>query len=97
MDCAIQIATYGQKQALRVKEELEMQARFTEALLKDLAGIDFPADRIFSQAESGRPKTEVLAMLQDRHPGTEYYFIEDKLGTLEKVGTAQTHLILNAL
>lgn len=62
-----------------------LQARFTEALLRDMAKIPLPADRIFSQAESGRPKTEVLVMLESRHPGTEYHFVEDKFGTLEKV------------
>lgn len=61
------------------------QARFTEALLKDMAKTPFSADRIFSQAESGRPKTEVLQMLQERHPDTMYHFVEDKFGTLEKV------------
>ena len=54
-------------------------------MLKELAKIPLPADRIFSQAESGRPKTEVLTLLQDRHPGTQYHFVEDKYGTLEKV------------
>lgn len=62
-----------------------MQARFTEALLRDMAEVPLPADRIFSQAESGRPKSEVLQMLEQRHPGTDYHFIEDKMGTLEKV------------
>ena len=63
-----------------------LQARFTEALLKDMAKVPIQADRIFSQAESGRPKTEVLRMLEKRHPDMEYHFIEDKFGTLEKVG-----------
>ena len=62
-----------------------LQARFTETLLKDMAKTPFSADRIFSQAESGRPKTEVLRMLQERHPNSMYHFVEDKLGTLEKV------------
>ena len=53
-----------------------------------MAEVPFPADRIFSQAESGRPKTEVLRMLQKRHPETMYHFIEDKFGTLEKVSLA---------
>lgn len=50
-----------------------------------MAKVPFQADRIFSQAESGRPKTEVLRLLEDRHPGTSYHFVEDKVGTLEKV------------
>ena len=68
-----------------------MQARFTEALLKDMAQVPFQADRIFSQAESGRPKTEVLALLQQRHPSAAgLHFVEDKLGTLNKVGPSVT-------
>jgi hypothetical protein len=50
-----------------------------------MAKVPIPAERIFSQAESGRPKTEVLVMLEARHPGTHYHFVEDKFGTLEKV------------
>jgi phosphoglycolate phosphatase-like HAD superfamily hydrolase len=61
------------------------QARFTEALLRSMAGIEFPGDRIFSQTESGRPKGEVLAALGARHPGAALHFVEDKLSTLEKV------------
>ena len=61
------------------------QARFTEALLRDMAKVPLPADCIFSQTVSGQPKSEVLAMLEERHPGTRYHFIEDKMGTLEKV------------
>ena len=68
-----------------------MQARFTETLLKDMAQVPFQADRIFSQAESGRPKTEVLALLQQRHPSAAgLHFVEDKLGTLNKVGPSVT-------
>ena len=62
-----------------------LQARFTEALMKDKAQIDFPADRIFSTAETGQPKSEVLKQLEQKHPGTSYHFVEDKLGTLDKV------------
>mmetsp|Transcript_33386 Transcript_33386/g.79152 ORF Transcript_33386/g.79152 Transcript_33386/m.79152 type:complete len:375 (-) Transcript_33386:163-1287(-) len=62
-----------------------LQARFTEALLRDMAGIPFPSDRIFSQTVSGRPKSEVLAMLMEQHPNAELRFFEDKMGTLEKI------------
>ena len=62
------------------------------ALLKDMAKVPFQADRIFSQAESGRPKTEVLSMLQERHPDTMYHFVEDKFGTLEKVNLKLTDI-----
>jgi phosphoglycolate phosphatase-like HAD superfamily hydrolase len=61
------------------------QARFTEMILERMAFIDFPSDRIFSQTISGKPKTEVLQMLQERHPGTRYHFVEDKYSTLKKV------------
>lgn len=55
-----------------------------------MAKVPLDSDRIFSQTVSGQPKSEVLAMLQERHPGTQYHFIEDKMGTLEKVGTASS-------
>lgn len=61
------------------------QARFTEALMKDKAKVDFSADRIFSTAETGQPKSEVLKQLEQKHPNTSYHFVEDKLGTLDKV------------
>lgn len=62
-----------------------LQARFTEALMRDKAKIDLSTDRIFSTAETGQPKSEVLRQLEQRHPGTSYHFVEDKLGTLNKV------------
>lgn len=61
------------------------QARFTQVLLQNMAGIDFPMESIHSQTMSGRPKSEVLQMLQGRHPGHVYHFVEDKLATLKKV------------
>jgi phosphoglycolate phosphatase-like HAD superfamily hydrolase len=61
------------------------QARFTEALLREKAGIPFPPERIFSQTASGRPKSEVLAALRAAHPGGAAHFVEDKMSTLEKV------------
>ena len=63
------------------------QERFTEALLRDMAHVPLPLDRIFSQTVSGAPKSEVLAKLAARHPGAAYHFVEDKLSTLEKVAT----------
>lgn len=63
------------------------KARFTEAIMKQMAGIAFPSDRIFSQTVSGQPKSEVLEMLAARHPqAAGYLFVEDKMSTLEKVG-----------
>jgi len=66
------------------------QARFTEMILERMAFIDFPGDRIYSQTVSGRPKSEVLQMLQERHPGTRYHFVEDKYSTLKKVEKEST-------
>jgi hypothetical protein len=62
-----------------------LQAHFTELILRQMAGIGFPEDRIFSQTVSGRPKSEVLEMLQGHHPDAPgYHFVEDKLSTLQK-------------
>ncbi len=62
------------------------QVHYTELLMRDMAGIPFPTDRIFSQTVSGRPKGEVLTALSARHPdASSRVFVEDKLGTLEKV------------
>ncbi|KFM28808.1 hypothetical protein F751_6329 [Auxenochlorella protothecoides] len=60
------------------------QARFAEAILHRLAGVDLPPERIFSQAETGAPKSEILHLLEERHPGTQYHFVEDKALTLHK-------------
>ena len=55
-------------------------------ILRQMAGIQFPEDRIFSQTVSGRPKSEVLEQLHARHPDAPgYHFVEDKLSTLLKV------------
>ncbi|EFJ53097.1 hypothetical protein VOLCADRAFT_101579 [Volvox carteri f. nagariensis] len=62
------------------------QAHYTEILMRDMASVPFPADRIFSQTVSGRPKGEVLAALAAQHPDVNAkIFVEDKLSTLEKV------------
>lgn len=74
------------------------QARFTEAILARMAGIRFPPERIFSQTVSGRPKSEVLEDLDQKHGFEECYFVEDKLSTLEKVAKLEQlrhwHLLL---
>jgi hypothetical protein len=62
-----------------------MQERFTKAILQQMAGIEFPLERIFSSTVSGQPKSEVLEMLQGRHDGLVCHFVEDKLSTLQKV------------
>jgi hypothetical protein len=61
-----------------------------------MAKVPLDTDRIFSQTVSGQPKSEVLTMLQERHPSTQYHFIEDKMGTLEKVGVASICSALHA-
>ena len=45
-----------------------------KAILEQKAGIDFPLDRIFSTTVSGQPKSEVLQMLCERHPGAKCNF-----------------------
>lgn len=62
------------------------QAHFTDTLLREMAGVELPMERIFSQTVSGQPKAEVLAMLQERHSDAAgMHFVEDKMGTLDKV------------
>ena len=60
------------------------QARFTEALMHNMAKVPMPSEDIFSTTVSGQPKSEILVDLQRQHPGLTYHFVEDKLGTLEK-------------
>ncbi|KAG0598847.1 hypothetical protein M758_12G105400 [Ceratodon purpureus] len=61
------------------------QARFASALLKELAGVDFPMDRIYGLGSG--PKVEVLKQLQERaeHEGLTLHFVEDRLATLRNV------------
>ena len=68
------------------------QARFALALLREIGRIPFEEDRVFSQTVSGRPKSEVLAMLEQRHDENEtsFHFVEDKLSTLEKVAADES-------
>lgn len=63
------------------------QAHYTEILMRDMAGVPFAPDRIFSQTISGRPKAEVLVQLAAKHGGSvgRKVFVEDKYSTLEKV------------
>ena len=62
-----------------------MQARFTEALMHNMAKVPIASQDIFSTTVSGQPKSEILVDLQRLHPDMTYHFVEDKLGTLEKV------------
>jgi phosphoglycolate phosphatase-like HAD superfamily hydrolase len=65
------------------------QARFTAALLRDMARVDLPEERIHSTTVSGEPKSKVLARLDAALPGAcERIFVEDKHATLEKVRAA---------
>ena len=63
-----------------------MQARFTQAILKKKASIDFPLDRIHSNTESGIPKSDIIIQLRKQHSEcTCSHFVEDKISTLQKV------------
>jgi hypothetical protein len=73
------------KEGVDLTRRCTLQARFTEAILRNMAAITFPTERIFSQTVSGQPKSEVLVKLAAAHAGSKCHFIEDKLSTLEKV------------
>ena len=62
-----------------------LQARFTKALMHNMAKVPIDPQDIFSTTVSGQPKSEILIDLQRQHPNLTYHFVEDKLGTLEKV------------
>ncbi|XP_062189857.1 uncharacterized protein LOC133892885 isoform X2 [Phragmites australis] len=59
--------------------------RFAKALLKELAGIDFPSERIYGLGTG--PKVKVLQQLQQmpQHQGLTLHFVEDRLATLKNV------------
>ncbi|KAL2649328.1 hypothetical protein R1flu_017456 [Riccia fluitans] len=61
------------------------QARFAQLLLKAIAGVEIPPDRIYGLGSG--PKTEVLKKLQGRaeHQGLTLHFVEDRLATLRNV------------
>eukprot|EP00775_Hariotina_reticulata_P011464 gene11464-11610_t len=62
------------------------QAHYTEVLMRDMAGVDFPPDRIHSTTISGEPKASVLKQLALHHADVDAkLFVEDKFGTLNKV------------
>jgi hypothetical protein len=65
---------------------LGLQAHYTSALLSEKAGVVFDDSRIHSTTLTGEPKAAVLARLAEAHPNVDQkIFIEDKMGTLEKV------------
>ncbi|URD79802.1 hypothetical protein MUK42_05440 [Musa troglodytarum] len=61
------------------------QARFADALLRELAGVSLPAERIYGLGTG--PKVEVLKQLQEmpEHQGLSLHFVEDRLATLKNV------------
>lgn len=61
------------------------QGRFADALLRELAGVTIPPERIYGLGTG--PKVEVLKQLQKRpeHQGLNLHFVEDRLATLKNV------------
>ncbi|KAK6920107.1 hypothetical protein RJ641_016011 [Dillenia turbinata] len=61
------------------------QSRFADALLRELAGVTIPPERIFGLGTG--PKVEVLKQLQKKpeHKGLTLHFVEDRLATLKNV------------
>uniref|UniRef100_A0A1D1Y054 Gamma-glutamyl phosphate reductase n=1 Tax=Anthurium amnicola TaxID=1678845 RepID=A0A1D1Y054_9ARAE len=61
------------------------QSRFADVLLRELAGVTIPMDRIYGLGTG--PKVEVLKQLQRRpeHQGLKFHFVEDRLATLKNV------------
>ncbi|KAL9228911.1 hypothetical protein vseg_004441 [Gypsophila vaccaria] len=61
------------------------QSRFADALLRELAGVTIPPERIYGLGSG--PKVEVLKMLQKQpeHQGLTLHFVEDRLATLKNV------------
>ena len=53
--------------------------------MHNMAKVPISPDHIFSTTVSGQPKSDILKDLQQQHPGASCHFVEDKLGTLEKV------------
>ncbi|GMY23682.1 Ribosomal RNA small subunit methyltransferase G [Fagus crenata] len=61
------------------------QSRFADALLRELAGVTIPPERIFGLGTG--PKVEVLKQLQKKpeNHGLRLHFVEDRLATLKYV------------
>ncbi|ONM20537.1 hypothetical protein ZEAMMB73_Zm00001d005170 [Zea mays] len=82
-----QFCSVGNAECLSSTDHLLVvfQSRFAEALLKELAGIDFPSERIYGLGTG--PKVKVLQQLQQmlQHQGLKLHFIEDRLATLKNV------------
>nr|KJB22341.1 hypothetical protein B456_004G042000 [Gossypium raimondii] len=60
-------------------------SRFADALLRELAGVTIPPERIYGLGTG--PKVKVLKQLQLRpeHQGMKLHFVEDRLATLKNV------------
>ncbi|XP_057435666.1 uncharacterized protein LOC130728269 isoform X2 [Lotus japonicus] len=61
------------------------QSRFADAILRELAGVTIPPERIYGLGSG--PKVEVLKQLQKKpeHQGLTLHFVEDRLATLKNV------------
>ncbi|CAA6662602.1 unnamed protein product [Spirodela intermedia] len=61
------------------------QKRFADVLLRELAGVTIPSDKIYGLGTG--PKVEVLKQLQRRPDlqGLRFHFVEDRLATLKNV------------
>ncbi|XP_076948678.1 uncharacterized protein LOC143621030 [Bidens hawaiensis] len=61
------------------------QGRFADALLRELAGVAIPPERMFALGSG--PKVEVLKILQKQpeNQGLALHFVEDRLATLKNV------------
>ncbi|XP_044960047.1 uncharacterized protein LOC123411172 isoform X2 [Hordeum vulgare subsp. vulgare] len=70
---------------IQIPSVRKSSSRFAGALLKELAGVDFPSERIYGLGTG--PKVKVLQRLQEmpQHQGLTLHFIEDRLATLKNV------------
>ncbi|XP_047959160.1 uncharacterized protein LOC125204520 isoform X2 [Salvia hispanica] len=61
------------------------QGRFADALLRELAGVTIPAERIYGLGTG--PKVKVLKQLQEmpENQGLTLHFVEDRFATLKNV------------
>eukprot|EP00268_Persea_americana_P053639 TRINITY_DN6091_c1_g2_i2.p1 TRINITY_DN6091_c1_g2~~TRINITY_DN6091_c1_g2_i2.p1 ORF type:complete len:269 (-),score=51.24 TRINITY_DN6091_c1_g2_i2:188-994(-) len=61
------------------------QSRFADELLRELAGVTIPSERIYGLGTG--PKVEVLKQLQRKpeHEGLRLHFVEDRIATLKNV------------
>lgn len=61
------------------------QGRFADALLRELAGVNIPPERLYGLGTG--PKVEVLKQLQAKpeNQGLKLHFVEDRLTTLKNV------------